>query len=790
MPTTLITCVIMVCMPTFSSDMQILDLELFDAAFAVAPGKEDEVKRRFMTLLVHVEGRHRGGTAEVCRATNAQGEVFALKRLRAASQDADPTMPSPFARQDTPVRKELRHSAGSGSGSTHGSSGTPDYVTQGHIAAFYEEYRVHLGLSGLRGFPRLYGFGLAGGNPVIVMEWVEGTTLRQALRDWRDAQDDLLPLSVVARLGIAVLELLLRARELEGDFVHRDISPRNIMLREDRTPAAQQLESGEFDLCLIDFGSSSLREGNPADPTFTMGTNVWRMGTPAYAPPEMLTSDIALPEHMRQSPAIDVYALCSVLYQLYGGSAPFELHRQDGLSPYRVKTEAKPAPLTVRDPDGGALAGIIHAGISPQQESRPSTQQLADALRNWLLVPQERRAGTLGSVRPAQAGFWQPDFARRTLTRRRLLSVGIVCAGALAGAAIAVPKYLRGLKEPLDASRYARASRIYDGEPLWRAYDGELAGWMLCSAEGTIACKPSSSRPIGALRQGLAALYDDISRLWGFITPTDDAEGYAWHILPAFSQVGEFSEDRAAAQDPETHLWGLVDLRVAWVAPARFQSLGITSQGVTAAQDAESLLWGAVDDRGSWVIEPRFSALGSRDDDGHAVAQDSSGTWGIVADDGSWASDSRFSQLRRYVQGLAPAHDQQSGLWGFVDEQGSWEVEPTYQDARPFCASDSDGSEVLAAVQDVRSGLWCFVDSGGSPSANMKPSLWKLGDLYQGLAPAQAAPEDDTLAFDEADPDSVVRGVGGRYGYVDATGAWQMRRLTTLTDTAIGAAHI
>ena len=66
-------------------DIQIVSLELFDAAFPVAPHDEADVKRRFMTLFVAGRGQ-RGGSGNVSKATNAQGEAFALKRLKDANQ--------------------------------------------------------------------------------------------------------------------------------------------------------------------------------------------------------------------------------------------------------------------------------------------------------------------------------------------------------------------------------------------------------------------------------------------------------------------------------------------------------------------------------------------------------------------------------------------------------------------------------------------------------------------------------------------------------------------------------
>ena len=90
-------------------------------------------------------------------------------------------------------------------------------------------------------------------------------------------------------------------------------------------------------------------------------------------------------------------------------------------------------------------------------------------------------------------------------------------------------------------------------------------------------------------------------------------------------------------------------------------------------------------------------------------------------------------------------------------------------------------------MQDAQTQLWYFIDPDGTAHDAMKPKFWKLGELVDGLAPAQASASDSTVLFDADDEDAKVENVGKRYGYVNAIGQWQMKRLTTLVDTAIDA---
>lgn len=346
----------------------------FEPAIALGPDELPAYLRRFTMLFADDATMRRGGIGRVTRAVNAQGEAVALKQLILPTRDE--------------FDDDVAHEA---------------LVTK-FKAAFREEYECHRALSGLKGFPRLYGWGEVDGVPAIVMEWVEGETLAR-LRP-RLAVDDAGRLSplVAARLGRDLFDLLCRMSLVGEGFVHRDISLANIMVRTARLPLDRQLAEGTFDLCLIDFGSSLALEpasavaGTGGKASFTERYATLRRATVAYAPPEMLTDDIPDLRMLRMSPAIDVYAAASTVYELIAGVAPYEVapgtsgsrkKTCDIASPYRLKMDTPPdypvgahAPgcdltqLLRREPD----VALAAAEQAQQLGLDPNSEDLRDAL--------------------------------------------------------------------------------------------------------------------------------------------------------------------------------------------------------------------------------------------------------------------------------------------------------------------------------------------------------------------------------------------------------------------------
>ena len=140
---------------------------------------------------------------------------------------------------------------------------------------------------------RVYDFGDREGLYYLVMELVEGVTLRQAMASG----------SLAAAEALAIVPRICEALQYAHDqgVVHRDIKPENILL--DRAGAPK----------IVDFGLALLT-GSSTDTRLTEHARV--LGTPHYMAPEQI-------EHPSQvDHRADIYALGVVFYEMLTGELP------------------------------------------------------------------------------------------------------------------------------------------------------------------------------------------------------------------------------------------------------------------------------------------------------------------------------------------------------------------------------------------------------------------------------------------------------------------------------------
>ncbi|MGQ4269398.1 serine/threonine-protein kinase [Nocardiopsis changdeensis] len=134
------------------------------------------------------------------------------------------------------------------------------------------------------------------GRPWIVMEFLTGCSLYELVR-----REGVRPAHEVARWGLDLLSALDTAHR-QG-ITHRDVKPENVMVT----------DSGR--VVLTDFGIATIADTTAV--TQTAGI----MGSPAYLPPERLSSGPA-------TPAGDLWSLGATLYLAATGMSPF---RREGV---------------------------------------------------------------------------------------------------------------------------------------------------------------------------------------------------------------------------------------------------------------------------------------------------------------------------------------------------------------------------------------------------------------------------------------------------------------------------
>lgn len=719
--------------PGTASDTAVIVLGEFEPAFALPGTSAADLRRRYAMLMpVASSPELAGGTGYVTRVRNAFGQAIALKRLR----------------RDTLADERAE---------------------RGRLAAFREEYATQLTLSHLRGFPDLYGFGSIDGDPVILMEWVEGKTLLSALADLETeatTHGSVVPARTVAAVGVAVLDVLAAASHLDRSLVHRDLSPRNIMLRTSDRTVAEQAAAGSFDVCLIDFGSSALLDAG-GDGTFTRQTNVWRNGTPEYAPPEMLTNDLPGVVRLRRDPSIDVYALCSILYELYAGETPYRLAERPAASPYLTKRDRRPVPPPLRRPEDAPLVSAILSGIAPVQADRIGSERLRELLASWLSGSYPRPLPAMPAPAPSpRVPQTAPAPRGASVTRRALLAALGVAGGAavFAGAAYGAARLLgtlRDSEEPAEkdegpedaadtpAEQEAPHAAVSTEGLLVPAKDPGTGSWGLINGSGQWAVDPAFSEAPGPLREDLARALDPASGLWGYL----DRSG-SWAIEPSFSAAGDFAEGLAPAREAGTGLWGFVDGSGSWAVSPAFNEAKTLSSGLAACRQPESQaeadrvrygqLWGYVDSSGAWAVSPRFSDAGDFSEEGLAPAAATASSWEFIGRGGDCAFEGTWSRARAFSEGLAAVMRGSTSRWGFVDTSGNLAIDARFDDAGSFSGG-------LAPVKDHDTGLWGFVSAAGTWTVS--PAFAGLGGLENGKAPARDA-------------------ASGLWGLVDETGSW------------------
>jgi serine/threonine protein kinase/predicted ATPase len=302
-------------------------------------------------------------------------------------------------------------------------------------------------------------------RPFIVMEWIQGETLRSRLKRSID-------LAAVIDYGLQVARALKTAHQ--AGIIHRDIKPDNIMVRSDGY------------VKLVDFGLA--RVGiSPDEETISVGITKegsW-MGTIEYFSPEQ-----ARAEPLEWG--TDVFSMGLVLYQSATGVHPFQ-----GSSPFSTATgilsQDPILPTRINPGVPPALERLLLSMLQKDARLRPTAaevEQVLDSLRTpasdietIFLKATERH--TVG--RGQQLKELHVALNRATAGRGSLLCVS---GEAGIGKSTLVEEFLASLTDGSPSCNIARgrcSERLAEGEaylPVLEAFDS-----LLHSASGDSASR-------------------------------------------------------------------------------------------------------------------------------------------------------------------------------------------------------------------------------------------------------------------------------------------------------------
>jgi serine/threonine protein kinase len=230
----------------------------------------------------------------------------------------------------------------------------------------------------------VFDLGTEGGQVFLAMEFIEGPTLAEWLRQRERSWQEILGLFLEAGRGLAAAH--------QAGLVHRDFKPANVLVGTDGRPRVT-------DFGLVRVGASSeesLAQAAPRSAESPLTQTGTVAGTPAYMSPEQLAGR---PVDARG----DQFSFCVALYEALQGVRPFAA---DAPAEHRWR---------LRRPERSPhLPGYVRAAL----------------VRGLALEPAERF--------PSMDALLEALAMRPPIPRRRWLALGLAGSLALAGLGVGV----------------------------------------------------------------------------------------------------------------------------------------------------------------------------------------------------------------------------------------------------------------------------------------------------------------------------------------------------------------
>ncbi|MDX6669346.1 MAG: eukaryotic-like serine/threonine-protein kinase [Solirubrobacteraceae bacterium] len=275
-------------------------------------------------------------------------------------------------------------------------------LLSGHFAAdevamrrFDREARTAAGLSWHPHVVTIYDVGEADDRPFIVMEYLSGGSVADALREHRITHEQALDWLHQAADALDTAHA--------GGIVHRDIKPGNLLFD----------ERGR--LVIADFGIARLAHDTTATSTGQV------LGTAAYISPEQAAGE-------RATPASDRYALAVVAFELLTGTRPFLATNETAVAREHVEADP-PSPSDLAPDLDHAVDRVLKRGLAKRPARRwPSAIDFVTALEDALAGSSPAGPRLFPVPAPAAAPVRGKDLRRRRGVAFAALAVSLAAA--------------------------------------------------------------------------------------------------------------------------------------------------------------------------------------------------------------------------------------------------------------------------------------------------------------------------------------------------------------------------
>ncbi|MEZ4226729.1 MAG: protein kinase [Polyangiaceae bacterium] len=313
------------------------------------------------------------------------------------------------------------------------------------------------------------------GRPFIAMEYLEGESLEQRLR-----QRGALGIDEVKRI-VAQAALALEAAHT-AHVVHRDLKPDNIFLAKD-----PEEPTWGYVVKLVDFGIAKIVQddasvGAPATQAGTV------LGTPHYMSPEALTASAPV------STASDIWSLGACAFAALTGRPPFE---GDAIGDVVLKVCASPLPVPSRVHPGlphAFDAWFARCCARDPAKRFASVREQAEALERLEVWADALKATEAFELKRAEVDL-DKEIARATGGGSRGLAVGLgIAALGILGVGLYAAKVAREANQAVQQTAESAAAVVdRDNEKKLREADEAFWGAKDAGPDAT-APKPKTPR--------------------------------------------------------------------------------------------------------------------------------------------------------------------------------------------------------------------------------------------------------------------------------------------------------